>query len=537
MMSQQARLPIGYAQLASRILSCLEDAPKHTLDLLAELEQEILTLPEPGTFYRILASLEHQGWIEPLVLEQHLRPYALTPAGEDTLRQSRRSASFYNERIDAHPHDHQRKERYMRLNRTFLRLYPRAWRERYEEEMLAVLEQHTITPLTIFDLLLGAIDARLDPHYRSQRSAFSLQDVRLTTRAFIALLAVFTAALFIWQSLSIPYESIIGAYTATGVPIGSDSHALNRFPLIVAFKVADPNLWSDPGFMSNNIAVYALYIEFILLFVANIFFLTRILRSAPPTRRKLLLLGTLASVLLPLLVFPLLQSSPMAVLIPTNNEPFGPIRDIFSELSTVLVLEIACSGLFLGLIKGWQTIRARQKGLLTMVAVVVLLPALSFFLIRFFQNSADWVGSIYSPLQIFLYSFGACLLPFLGFGALLLAIETDELQKPFLRRVFRYASVVTITLIISLSGTVVWNIYTWTHMYNTPLGALFFKVMPQAQFFGSYGPLLFVSLSIFTLILLGGIGAMLKRGYRALSSPTSDNQQEQPPMIEQSQQF
>jgi hypothetical protein len=42
-----------------------------------------------------------------------------------------------------------------------IRLYPRVWRERYEEEMLAVLEDHKITIATIFDLLIGAIDANL----------------------------------------------------------------------------------------------------------------------------------------------------------------------------------------------------------------------------------------------------------------------------------------------------------------------------------------------------------------------------------------
>lgn len=40
-----------------------------------------------------------------------------------------------------------------------LRLYPRAWRERYEDEMLAVLEEHDVTLATHVDLLRGAVDA------------------------------------------------------------------------------------------------------------------------------------------------------------------------------------------------------------------------------------------------------------------------------------------------------------------------------------------------------------------------------------------
>ena len=49
-----------------------------------------------------------------------------------------------------------------------LKLYPRAWRERYEIEMVALLEEHNVTLFTLFDLLLGALDARLNPFFRGQ---------------------------------------------------------------------------------------------------------------------------------------------------------------------------------------------------------------------------------------------------------------------------------------------------------------------------------------------------------------------------------
>ena len=42
-----------------------------------------------------------------------------------------------------------------------LRLYPAAWRERYEPEMLAMLEQLRLGPRGRFDLARGAIDAHL----------------------------------------------------------------------------------------------------------------------------------------------------------------------------------------------------------------------------------------------------------------------------------------------------------------------------------------------------------------------------------------
>jgi hypothetical protein len=43
-----------------------------------------------------------------------------------------------------------------------LRLYPRAWRRRYEAEMRAVVEQHQVTLATRLDLLRGALDAWQD---------------------------------------------------------------------------------------------------------------------------------------------------------------------------------------------------------------------------------------------------------------------------------------------------------------------------------------------------------------------------------------
>lgn len=47
-----------------------------------------------------------------------------------------------------------------------LRLYPRAWRERYGDELVALLEEHPATLVDLFDLIRGALDARLHPQVR-----------------------------------------------------------------------------------------------------------------------------------------------------------------------------------------------------------------------------------------------------------------------------------------------------------------------------------------------------------------------------------
>lgn len=44
-----------------------------------------------------------------------------------------------------------------------LRLYPRAWRERYGDELLALLEDRPPSTLDLVDLVRGAFDARLHP--------------------------------------------------------------------------------------------------------------------------------------------------------------------------------------------------------------------------------------------------------------------------------------------------------------------------------------------------------------------------------------
>ena len=57
----------------------------------------------------------------------------------------------------------------MRLTATSLvRLYPRSWRDRYADEMLALLEAGPVSRRDGFDLLRGALDAWLHPPTRSR---------------------------------------------------------------------------------------------------------------------------------------------------------------------------------------------------------------------------------------------------------------------------------------------------------------------------------------------------------------------------------
>jgi hypothetical protein len=73
-----------------------------------------------------------------------------------------------------------------------LRLYPAAWRTRYQEEMEALLDQHTVTLATLLDLLWGALDARLDPAFATERMFHPMSRIRAS------LIAVFCAYAFFY---------------------------------------------------------------------------------------------------------------------------------------------------------------------------------------------------------------------------------------------------------------------------------------------------------------------------------------------------
>lgn len=62
--------------------------------------------------------------------------------------------------------------------RWLLKLYPHVWRERYEDEMLAVLEEHKITPATVLDLLIGAFDANLNFNGFTEGVSYMINRIR-----------------------------------------------------------------------------------------------------------------------------------------------------------------------------------------------------------------------------------------------------------------------------------------------------------------------------------------------------------------------
>ncbi len=72
---------------------------------------------------------------------------------------------------------------------TILDLYPRAWRERYGDELAALLEEQPATLFDDLDLIRGAIDARLHPQVPDTRKTPE-KEIPMNTRLLGVLAAI-----------------------------------------------------------------------------------------------------------------------------------------------------------------------------------------------------------------------------------------------------------------------------------------------------------------------------------------------------------
>jgi hypothetical protein len=83
-----------------------------------------------------------------------------------------------------------------------VRLYPAEWRERYADEMLALLAQIRASPRTALDLALGAVDAWLQPWSPEQELPGSVNPLRnASVTVFCAWVAFVLAGLIFYATL------------------------------------------------------------------------------------------------------------------------------------------------------------------------------------------------------------------------------------------------------------------------------------------------------------------------------------------------
>ncbi len=190
-----------FSEPALLMLSCLQSGPKEWQNLREEMERVHGLHLEPGTFWGVLCRLEYREWIEPLIHHGSGCCYRLTAKGSRVLHDA---STLLQDRIvisDLETRQRPASSRTLTkmsstlLGRGMLRFYPRPWRARYAAEMRLMLEQQTITFLTLLDLLRGAMDAQFHPQIDADYK--SLARRRLAAISFIWIFPLFFVVLFV----------------------------------------------------------------------------------------------------------------------------------------------------------------------------------------------------------------------------------------------------------------------------------------------------------------------------------------------------
>src|SRR5579859_1769904 len=210
--------------------------------------------------------------------------------------------------IGVAPHFPQ-KERLMRPGTWILCLYPQGWRQRYEDEMAAVLEQHNVTLATLFDLLLGALDARLNSRYKTERPLFLFKDERMIATTFLCAYAIFLFATYNWHH----YLPLSLSLTPYYLDIG-----------ILSTQVSSPGL---SGVSRDSLLAMSDLVMQVTLLASNLFFIALLVKQAKGARRKSFILPAVLCLVL-FLTLPLVPLLGTATSTTVLTNPAGTILSV-----------------------------------------------------------------------------------------------------------------------------------------------------------------------------------------------------------------
>jgi hypothetical protein len=293
-----------------------------------------------------------------------------------------------------------------------LHCYPRRWRERYQEEMLALLEQHAITPKTALDLLLGALDARLNSIYRSKEGSM-LQHIR--DNRSLSIIYLFSVAVFL---ITMQFRLII---------ISTFTTSAFGFTLL-------PNLAYDSLPFIHLISLIA------LLGITG-----TTINKAVKERQW----GTLifAVVCLGITVWMFPQS---LLLYHLDSFSFNLLRLQMLFYAILYTLLFGC-GLFLTGVYGLKLLRKRQGWPLLFALLIFVLPPASFMLAL--------NGNLRNSPAIMLLMF-FCLLsaPFLPLSAFLLTLANGEVRRRGWQTARIVGSLLGLILLFILVLLLLWSI-------------------------------------------------------------------------------
>lgn len=94
--------------------------------------------------------------------------------------------------------------RYMGVALLLIRLYPRAWRERYQEEMEEVLKQHSVRFVTLFDIMVGALDVHMHADLQPERIYSMAHKLRVSAIVVFCAFLLFALAFVALQQIVDP---------------------------------------------------------------------------------------------------------------------------------------------------------------------------------------------------------------------------------------------------------------------------------------------------------------------------------------------
>src|SRR5689334_16463793 len=127
-----------------------------------------------------------------------------------------------------------------------LRLYPRAWRDRYGDEVASVLSEHRVTYWTALDLVLGALDAHLHGDLLPRRLVSMAHRMRSSEITIFCAFVLFCIAwlplslvrdpLPIWQDALAAHPELLIALTLLGIAalIATLAILVGGVPLVVS---------------------------------------------------------------------------------------------------------------------------------------------------------------------------------------------------------------------------------------------------------------------------------------------------------------
>ncbi len=131
-------------------------------------------------------------------------------------------------RIEEHQPASRREAHLVAWVQRLLRLYPRAWRDRYEVEVSAVLAAHPVTYWTALDILLGTLDAHLHRDLLPGRLTSMAHRIRTSEIAIFCAFALFCIAWLpldnvggpaVWQPARAAHPELLIALTLLGLAV------------------------------------------------------------------------------------------------------------------------------------------------------------------------------------------------------------------------------------------------------------------------------------------------------------------------------